>query len=305
MSIKHFIAKSFFDFAYAIAYRPVNFPSDSNIPKGGAVPFTLLKPTLNCWYADPLIGMVGGKECLFMEVYDRKKKKGMIGVSEFQANGKLTGPKIILEEPFHLSFPVVFTYNNKIILMPECSASKTLRFYEISPDTFDVTLLKSFDVSKVLVDTVILINDNKKLVLLSCSEDAANPKKTSLAAFQINDLENGELEELTLPSEYTVSSYLLRNGGPVVRSENKTIRILQESTETEYGHNLILREIDNMDSLENYSERDLKKIYLEDLPLSLPKTFRKQGIHTYSLGQKYEVVDVSFNRFHLGNIFKQ
>ena len=82
---------------------------------------------------------------------------------------------------------------------------------------------------------------------------------------------------------------------------NKKIRILQQSTETEYGHNLIFRTVS--DEPGNYQEEDLSTLYLEDLPLSLPVSYRKQGTHTYSMTSLHEVIDVSFNRFHIGNLF--
>ena len=305
MGLKQLIAKSFFDFAYAIAYRPI--PESSSLPflKGEDVPFRLLKPTLNQWYADPIIAMVGEKEYLFMEVYDRTEKKGMIGVSSFSENGQLTGVRIILNEPFHLSFPLVFDYMGKTILMPECSASHSLRFYELDPQTLTPSLIREIPVEGAVVDTVVLKSEQEELVLLGCMEDSEEPKRTSLVMYHLDGLYDGELKKCTLPNEYAAPSYRLRNGGPVICTEDKKIRILQESTETEYGHNLIFREILNEGTDGTYLEKDLQTVYLEDVPIRLPKTFRRQGTHTYSIGNKAEVMDVSFNRFHIGNLFKQ
>ncbi len=305
MSVKSALAKAFFDFAYAIAYRPIpNTDADkTTFPKGENEPFHLLKPTLRFWYADPLLAEINGKDILFMEIFDRKKKKGFIGVSSFTESGKLTSPKGILEEEFHLSFPVIFTYQNRYILMPECSEALSLRFYELNPVDFSVKLLREFPTGKKLVDTVVLSQNGDEITLLSCEENPDNPKQTSLVMLSFSDLFSSDPVYQSLPPEYASPSFLLRNGGPVYMQNNKKIRILQQSTETEYGHNLIFRTVS--DEPGNYQEEDLSTLYLEDLPLSLPVSYRKQGTHTYSMTSLHEVIDVSFNRFHIGNLFYQ
>lgn len=300
MGLKQFIAKTFFDFAYAIAYRPVSPSSPKDYLKGEEASFRLLKPTLRYWYADPLIGRVKDTEYLFMEVYDRKKHKGMIGVSAFADNGRLNTPRIILEEDFHLSFPVVFTYMGRTIMMPECSESKSLRFYELDENTLTPRLIRTVPTEGRIVDTVVLDIQSEKITLLGCKEDENDAKKTSLVCLALSDLEQGKPEYLPLPEEYASPSFLLRNAGPVIDAEHKKIRVLQESTETEYGHNLIFREITGI--VPDFSEKNLEKVFLNDLPVRLPIGYRRQGTHTYSLGEKYEVTDISFNRFHVGNM---
>ena len=301
MGIKQFIAKSFFDFAYAIAYRPVSSSSKAYLK--GEASFKLLRPTLRYWYADPLLAKINDTEYLFMEVYDRKKHKGLIGVSSFTKDGTLTTPRIILEEEFHLSFPLVFDYNGRTILMPECSESESLRFYELDKNTLAPTLIRNIPTEGRIVDTVLLDMRPGQITLLGCKEDD-NPIRTSLVCMSISDLENGDIQYLPLPREYETPSLLLRNGGPILHSGQTKIRILQESTETEYGHNLLFRKIEN-DGLGDgtYHETDLEKVFLKDLPLRLPSYYRRQGTHTYSLGENAEVIDVSFNRFHIGNLW--
>ena len=297
MGVKQQIARNIFDFAYAIAYRKIS-ETGSSYPKGEG-DFHLLKPTLQFWYADPLLATIDGKDILFMEVFDRKKHKGMIGVSVFDENGVLTPPRIILEEPFHLSFPVVFQWKNEWIMMPECADSGELRFYSLNPDTLEVSFIRGIPTAGRFVDTVVLSCD-EKITLLTCRENPENPKQTSLVKCLLPDIRQGEIMYLPLPAEYEEFSYLLRNGGPVLQDENGKIRILQESTETEYGHNLIFRRILNEGT--TYKEEDLYKVGLESMPMHVPAGYRLQGTHTYSIGSTCEVMDISFNRPHPGNI---
>lgn len=299
MGIKKIIADNLYDFAYAIAYRKISGRDFSSFP-GGEGNFRLLKPSLRYWYADPLLATINQKDILFMEVFDRKKHKGLIGVSTFDSDGNLSLPEIILEEEFHLSFPLVFSYRNEWILMPECADSGQFRFYKLDPETFKPTLIRSIPAEYRVVDTVVLSKNDEGLVLLGSPENPENPKQTSLAKYRIGDLRNDPMIKLPLPDGYTQYSYLLRNGGPVLDDGKSKIRILQESTESEYGHNLIFRRIVNEG--ENYKEEDICKIYPEDIPASLPALYRLQGTHTYSLGQSFEVLDLSFTRPHAGNL---
>ena len=71
------------------------------------------------WIADPFLFDYGKNTFLFYEVYDRIKRKGLIGYSIIDSEGIITEPQIVLEEKHHLSFPYVFEYKGGIYMMPE------------------------------------------------------------------------------------------------------------------------------------------------------------------------------------------
>ncbi len=301
-SIKHQIALMFFDFAYGIIYRERGErriweeKREGNHVASGA--FRMLRPTLRYWYADPIPAYIDGEEYLFCEVFDRKKQKGLIGVSTFDTHGRLSRPQVILEESFHLSFPLVFTYQGETYLLPESEGSNELRLYRMNGNAFSFNFERTLCKDVKLVDTVVFEQDGE-LLFLSCEENEENPKETRLRLFGTHDLKNGEFTEYPVMSKDY--SYATRNGGPIVTDGKRQLRVIQESTPNEYGRNLKITELRQL-SRNGLEEDFLRDIFLDDLSVPWPGTYRRQGTHTYGCGEKHEFLDVSFNRFHLGNI---
>jgi len=90
---------------------------------------TVLKNPKNHYLADPFIVNKGSESYCFVEDYDWSKSKGTI------AAYKITNqvPKrlgIVLEEPFHLSFPFIFNYKSKHYMLPESADNMDIRIYE-------------------------------------------------------------------------------------------------------------------------------------------------------------------------------
>lgn len=303
---KSWVGKTFFDFAYGIIYRERKDSLICDLRKGGDErAFRILKPTLRYWYADPIALTFKGEEYVLCEVFDRKKHKGLIGCSKY-VKGKMKRPEIILEEPFHLSFPAAFVLNGETYITPECSEAAQLRIYKLQDDLKPV-LVRAFNLEEAVVDTATVVKKDEAsgkevMFFLTCVICSENPKKTSLRLYRLDDLEDGVLTEYPLAPEYREDSFFIRNGGPILTSDIGKIRILQESTQTEYGHNLIIRHIESMDE-NGLVEKAGRVIGLEDFALHWPVAYRKQGTHTYGFTDKMEVADISFNRFHVGNLW--
>ncbi|MDA8105736.1 MAG: hypothetical protein M0Z71_10195 [Nitrospiraceae bacterium] len=85
---------------------------------------------------------------MFFEVMNAGTQKGEIGLAE-SANGlNWTYRQIVLKEPFHLSYPYVFTWENEIYMIPETNKTNSIRLYKAIdfPTKWDFcsTLLKGY-----------------------------------------------------------------------------------------------------------------------------------------------------------------
>lgn len=89
--------------------------------------FERIEPPKGTYQADPFIVSHNGIEYLFYEWYDYVKGKIAFSVIE---DGKMTEPKIVLEKPFHLSFPSIFRENGDFYMIPEAAASGQLWIYK-------------------------------------------------------------------------------------------------------------------------------------------------------------------------------
>lgn len=102
--------------------------------------------------ADPFVLYVSGNYYVFFEEYDFQGSKGRISVITIPKDdkGSLTNYEshAVLDLPTHLSYPYIFTYNDKIYMIPENSLSNNISIYEATdfPNKWEKvkTLIKDF-----------------------------------------------------------------------------------------------------------------------------------------------------------------
>jgi len=80
--------------------------------------------------ADPFMLLKDGRYFMFFEVMDRQSNKGDIGYAESANGRKWKYRKIIIDEPFHLSYPYVFKWNKSYYLIPESAKDLSVRLYK-------------------------------------------------------------------------------------------------------------------------------------------------------------------------------
>ena len=75
---------------------------------------------INCkgryWLADPFLFEKDSKVYIFYEAFDLVQRKGKIGYSIIDDKKKSIPVHIVLDEPYHLSFPNVFVYQDNIYM---------------------------------------------------------------------------------------------------------------------------------------------------------------------------------------------
>jgi folate-dependent phosphoribosylglycinamide formyltransferase PurN len=86
---------------------------------------TWLHPSQKDWYwADPFCLTVHGEEFVFVEGFDKKKKKGVIEC--ILPDGSSIQ---VLEEPWHLSYPFIWEENGEIFMIPESAEAGKIYWY--------------------------------------------------------------------------------------------------------------------------------------------------------------------------------
>ncbi len=83
--------------------------------------------------ADPFVIRSGMIWNLFCEVFNRRTRQGDIGWATSTDLVHWTYRQIVLDEPFHLSFPYVFEADGEHYLIPESSAIRQVRLYRAAP----------------------------------------------------------------------------------------------------------------------------------------------------------------------------
>lgn len=80
--------------------------------------------------ADPFMLEEGGMWYMFFEVMNRQSHKGEIGLATSRNGGQWTYQQIVLAEPFHLSYPYVFSWMNNYYMIPESYKANSIRVYK-------------------------------------------------------------------------------------------------------------------------------------------------------------------------------
>ena len=114
----------FFD-QWTLAYR---FRTSATDPNNTFYRFTHLVPPKDKFWADPFPLKVDGKYFIFFEEYLYQTRRAHISVMEVSKSGA-TDPVMVLQRPYHLSYPFVFSWKDRYYMIPETAENKTVEVY--------------------------------------------------------------------------------------------------------------------------------------------------------------------------------
>ncbi len=107
--------------------------------------------------ADPFLLKHKDELFLFHEVILKSGKNAKIGVSVYNADqDKWIFQSIVLDEPFHLSYPYVFTHGPDIFMIPESKQAQSVRLYRATDFPCKWELEKVLMKDKKFVDPSII-----------------------------------------------------------------------------------------------------------------------------------------------------
>ena len=252
--LKKFISRKFFK--KRIRWF-VSFKKSENINQIQLDNFNVIKNNdKDRFLADPFVIEKDGKNFVFVEDFYFSKNKGIISCFEIENEDyKFIGTAI--KENFHLSFPYIFKYKNKIFMCPESHENKDIRLYESKKFPLQWELSKILVKNISAVDSIIFEKDKLWWLVTSIST-SSNVDFNELNIFYS---ENGPVTDKWIPHKLnpiTVNSKIARNGG-VIFQDNKIFRIAQKNSFNLYGNNFSINEIKILDK-ENYKEEILKNI---------------------------------------------
>ncbi len=101
----------------------------------GAVPheamyqYREIRPPADRFWADPFVVHDGAETWMFFEELVFRKPIGRIVAWRMGAKGPLGEPRVVLERPYHLSYPFVFRFDQTWFMLPESQAAQRLELY--------------------------------------------------------------------------------------------------------------------------------------------------------------------------------
>lgn len=97
---------------------------------------------------------------MFFEVYNIHASQGDIGLATSEDGSDWSYNQIVLDEPFHLSYPLVFKWENEYYMIPETSKTKSVRVYKTNNFPYDWSLVKTLLEGKDFVDNTIFFHND-------------------------------------------------------------------------------------------------------------------------------------------------
>jgi hypothetical protein len=111
--------------------------------------------------ADPFLWDANGRNYLFFEEIAAGSSRGRLGCVEVFENGSCSEMKIILDRPFHLSYPCVVPSGGELFLLPESSEAGRMELYRFSRFPWEVELVSTVLDRIALVDTTPLFHEGR------------------------------------------------------------------------------------------------------------------------------------------------
>lgn len=250
-------------------------PSTSLLDKREAV-FRVLSGGSSGYLADPFPFRHQGQDYIFVEQYLYAKSRGCIAVVPLDRNGAPGEPRIVLEEPHHLSYPFVFGHAGDIWMIPESGDAGSVNLYRAVEFphrwTRDACLMDGIEG----YDVTPLRHEGGFWFFVS-------PRLWRSSSWDILDLYHAD--NLTSPwmrhtaDPLLIDARLSRPAGAVVERRGLLIRPAQDCSRG-YGGAVTFCRIDTLSASE-FSQTPIGRI--ESGPF---------GCHTYNRRSGLEVIDI-------------
>lgn len=250
------------------------FWEEASLSKG-----TVIKNLPNHFFADPFVHTKDAKTICFVEDYNYIDKKGSIRAIELVDAKSYVILDTVIEEPFHMSFPYLFEYDDELYMVPETSENNAIRLYKCIEYPLKWQYQKNLMSDIKVVDTMIFKHEERWWLLCNGQRDNG----LSLMAFYTDNPLSGDwVEHNANPLVFDISKG--RNGGVLYDRESNPIRVRQKSEFNQYGKSFSLAKIKEL-TINSFKEEEIKKVN--------PNFFKDiKGCHHMHSNGEFTVYDI-------------
>ena len=237
--------------------------------------FKLLIPPKDRFWADPFPVTFGGRRFIFFEELPYATMKGHLSCIEVKPDGSITEPQLVLDRPYHLSYPFVFQWRGTYYMIPETSQAKTVELYRCRsfPGEWEMetTLLENVNA----VDTTLVEIAGEWWMFTSIAVEGVR-EVFELHLFHSETPFGPWKPHRHNPVKCDISA---RPAGAVIKQNGKLYR----PTQTAYGESVLIHKIDriNADEFEETQVSSIQPRWTDHLV----------GTHTFNTAAGLTVID--------------
>jgi len=262
------------------SFKPQLFP-DLNFES-----FKELIPPKDRIWADPFVVSQNGIHYLFIEELFKKTNKGHISCLVLNQKGEIETSRIIIERPYHLSYPFIFQHQDSWYMIPESGENKTVDLFECISFPFEwkfkQTLLRDVEA----FDSTIHFHDGLFWLFCTIKKSQGSSTDDNLYLFYSRDFLNGDWQPH--PHNPVISDpAIARPAGRIFMYKNLLYRPSQICV-PRYGYGLSLNRIIEL-SDSSYKEEKVSQV--------LP-TWRSDllSVHTFNFTEHITFIDGQLKR---------
>lgn len=230
-----------------------------------------------CWFADPFILDVTETNIyVLVEEMPHNIQKGRISkLTIDKETWTITDKEVILEEPWHLSFPFIIRENGKVFVAPESAYGQAWYLYELVTDQMGNDKLERIKklCDDVVWDSVIANYWNEPIMFTAAHDDF------HLDIYKMDK----NIDMFTQDESIQSDKQNMRMAGALFVEENQIYCPSQNSRPGSYGEAVEIKRVSYND--EGWSFQTINKI-------KPPKGILNDGIHTFNEYKGVIVVDI-------------
>lgn len=227
--------------------------------------------------ADPFLFIHEKKRYLFFELQNLLTMRGQIACKCLDdAQQPFT---VCLQEPFHMSYPLVFTQQDAVYMIPETSRAASIRLYRAVRFPFE------WQLERVIVDNISAVDTT------ICDYQGQRWLFTYVNGRTLHIYScNNDLTNVSLVHTIEDTRHALRPAGHFYHDPTgNLIRPAQDCTGS-YGKAILLYQVESLDN-HQYQETLIGSMTPDEFHLS---TKQAVGCHTYNREGDFEVADIKY-----------
>lgn len=228
-------------------------------------------PKNGYYWADPFLYTKNNKHYLFYELYDYSK--GVIACSEINEDLTLSDSVIVLERPYHISYPFLFEDNGELYMIPETGKNQSIELYKCLSFP-NIWSLETVLVSNIIAGDTNIFKDENYYWMFTTAQPSLND---NLVIYVSDNLHSNWQK---VAETYIRDS---RSAGNIFKYKDQLIRPVQ-SGKNGYGSGIIFKSLDLNITKGLYDENIIHEI-VTDWHSEI------HGTHHFDFNEKYIVID--------------
>jgi hypothetical protein len=243
--------------------------------------FKRLVPPHDRFWADPHVLHRDGRYYIFIEEYLYATHRAHLSVLVLTEDGNYSPPVPIITQPYHLSYPHVFTWRGETYLVPESKANRTIEIYRCTEFPYDWTLESRLMEDVDAVDATLLEHGGRWWLFANIVE---HPGASSWDELHLFSADSPLSKTWTPHPQNPIVSDVMRArpAGRIFSRDGKLYRPSQNSG-YRYGYGLNISEITELTE-SSYAERIVSRL----APTWDPEIL---GTHTFATERGLTVID--------------